>query len=266
MKKNIIFRFPIFIALGSTLLFGSAVCQNYFKNKWTQEISMLDRVQTLLSIEEGHAIQWRHVLEKEQRRTPRNEELLSEAAFQYSVHSINSIDFAMYRARGARADKGILRKNKLLSIINVINARNNKDVEKALEYVANLDVYMVINRPKLGLEASARYEVVANNESNWNIWFLYLYFLGSVLLGVGAIRGWYASNKKFNDIKEFLILYITLHDKQTIKDGSHQEALNSMKNMHESIYCLSKDLKGESEELDELLYKFNGLSYQVQEK
>ena len=62
-------------------------------------------------------------------------------------------------------------------------------------------------------------------------------------------------------IRNLLGRYIALHDQQVEGRESYQETLDYLQKMHKAVAYISRRYKGESDELDELIDKFNDLSY-----
>lgn len=67
-------------------------------------------------------------------------------------------------------------------------------------------------------------------------------------------------------IQDLLNIYFELHDEQSAKIGSYQDTLDSLRSLHKPLNHIITRYKGQSDELDELIEKFNNLSYQVVEE
>ena len=67
-------------------------------------------------------------------------------------------------------------------------------------------------------------------------------------------------------ILDLLNRYIELHDFEIKEEGSYQDTLDYLQKMHGSVAFISKRYKGMSEQLDELVKRFNNLSYSVLER
>jgi len=64
-------------------------------------------------------------------------------------------------------------------------------------------------------------------------------------------------------IKEILQTVIALHDEQVNQQGSYQDTLNTLKLMQQALLYLSRRNVGRSQELDELIARFNKLEYLI---
>ena len=64
-------------------------------------------------------------------------------------------------------------------------------------------------------------------------------------------------------IQDLLDQYIMLHDRQAEKEGDYQDTLDYLKNMHRPVSYIARRYKGQNDQLDESIDKFNDLSYSV---
>ena len=67
-------------------------------------------------------------------------------------------------------------------------------------------------------------------------------------------------------IRDLLSHYIALHDEQVQQSGGYQETLDSLKKMNAPVADIFRRYKGKNDQLDELVRKFNDLSYLAPEK
>jgi len=67
-------------------------------------------------------------------------------------------------------------------------------------------------------------------------------------------------------IQELLGHYIALHDQEVAQNGSHQDTLGRLQEMHRSLAHIAVRYKGRNGRLDELLDRFTSLSYTVQDQ
>ena len=66
--------------------------------------------------------------------------------------------------------------------------------------------------------------------------------------------------------RDLLSQYVTLHDQQVAQSGSYQDTLDYLQSMNKPLAYLIRRYKGTNDRLDELIEKFNALSYSVSEK
>ena len=67
-------------------------------------------------------------------------------------------------------------------------------------------------------------------------------------------------------IRDMLSHYIGLHDYEVAGGGSHQDTLDNLHKMHKAVAHIITRYKGKDAQLDELIGKFNDLTYLAQDK
>lgn len=200
-------------AFGMLLLFVSWISQNYFENKWANEIEHLSRIQIEVIREVSRRDAWLIEYNNQVNKEPQNRPLLAQAAYSLSTSSLN-IMTALSAASGKTYDTNIVpifkKKKRVLELKELLDSkRYEKLIEKANQI--NEEYQSSSNSPRKLMEAWIDALV---NKDKWNYRFLWCYIIGSVLLGIS----WLIKQLEPPlDLEEFIRTYKKLSKKHRRK-------------------------------------------------
>ncbi|MDO8733776.1 MAG: hypothetical protein Q7K21_01275 [Elusimicrobiota bacterium] len=168
--------------LGVTILFSSWIFQNYFKSRWLDEKSYLEKSQFLIEIETANAEQWKTIFNSEANATSPNKIRHLLSAYNY-VKSITKL-LAWEEARGADNDY----KETPIIVKNLMHAKAKQLFEKQdILGLTNMVILAgeVQNKFIKSLDETYFSKLAEANlrSSFWDKMFLAFYIFGSLLIG-----------------------------------------------------------------------------------
>lgn len=187
-------KIPWFKAVGGAILFVSWISQNYFIAERKDELAYLNLAQTLISIEEGHFIEWLAVYLVEQRKESPNPQILKDAALKAAQHQLNIITWATARVTDPGTHNQLLKEKKELQV-KLIKSHEQNDQSEIISWLSGTIDAANKEGPILKEAADVRYSVARTQNEIWNKRFLAFYIIGSVLLGIGVVRKWLNQDK-----------------------------------------------------------------------
>ena len=178
-------------AVGSTLLLGSFISQNYYKSRWSDERARLARSQLVVDVAEVRMEHWQTLLRSEQSRPAPDQELLKLAALKY-IESLGNLEAwaAVKTMQDVRAA------NLMLGVKNAITKRaqdvyRRGDLRELIRLANQLGASVKDLDEKFDLNERFKTLVDAVNaeEAWWDRMYMSAYIVGSIIVGTAFLLG-----------------------------------------------------------------------------
>ena len=173
--------------IGSILLFGSWITQNYLLIKWGNEVQFLNKAAAAITHSEINVDQWMILLISERSKESPRDEIVNTAALKVILHTASLLSWAESRITTKKETiRALLRERDELRK-HAVERFNAGDTDELVKIVNKLNKYQNdVGKLVQEAEKKRRYDLLVK-ENVANILFLILYICGSLILGYAYI-------------------------------------------------------------------------------